>query len=392
MNTVPSPIRLIAPLGAGMIISFASSYYLLGVMADPIASATGATTAGLFSALSAAFLIAAFASMAAGRWIDRRGGREVLGCASLMLAAALALLASATGPASALAGVVMLGFGMGIGFYAPANALLVAVYGLEARRAITAVSLIGACGGAIGWPLSLFLMEVMGWRGALWFWVATHLLVCIPLYALMPDGKGERSDKPADRVRWDRRMWQLAVLFAGAWWIATACAAQLPRLLMALGLEPAIAAMAASTMALSAIAMRVGALFSPPKASPVRIVRMATLLYPLGVIIALVGGKAASIAIAIGQGAGNGLLSVASGILPLHVFGKVNYGQRQAAVLLPARFVQAIAPMSFGLALDRSAGAALMLSCSISALMFAMTFGLEAKSLFGARIAAGDRA
>lgn len=388
------PTLLIPTLGTGMIVSFASSYYLLGVMAEPVASATGATTHQLFAALSGAFFISACSSMVAGKWIDRRGGREVLVAASLMLAVALAILAMATTAVMAVAGVLALGFGMGIGFYAPANALLVSVYGMEARKPITAVSLMGACGGAIGWPLTLALIDGLGWRGACAVWALAHMLVCIPLYWMcLPKGDSATARNEASPpVRWDRRMVQMALLFAGAWWVATACAAQLPRLMQAMGLSPAGAAMAASAMALSALGMRVMALLAPPRTSPLHTVRLATLLHPAGVLVALTAGKAASVAVAIGQGAGNGLLSVASGVLPLHVFGKENYGQRQVAVLLPARFVQAIAPFSFGLALDQSAGFALGLSSAVCLAMFVLTWGLDTKVRISARIVAQDRA
>lgn len=389
----PSSLRLVAPLGVGMIVSFASSYYLLGVMAEPMVASTGATTIQLFAALSGAFLIAALASMGAGRWIDRRGGREVLIAASFMLAFALGVMATAQTAVWAIAGVLLLGAGMGVGFYAPGNALLVAAYGMEAKKPITAVSLIGACGGAIGWPLTMALMELAGWRGALWVWAAAHVLICVPLYCvLLPVGRPERSDAPTDRVKWDRRMVQLAILFAGAWWVATAFAAQLPRLMTSLGMEPTAAALAASAMALAAIGMRVLALIAPPKTSPILTVRLASLLNPLGVVVALIGGKSASVAVAIGQGAGNGLLSVAAGVLPLHVFGKANYGSRQVAMLLPARFVQAVAPMSFGMALNQSTGFALGLSCTVCILMCVMTFGLRRPDTITARVALPDQA
>ncbi|HUH11231.1 MAG TPA: hypothetical protein VLZ73_11835, partial [Brevundimonas sp.] len=85
-------------------------------------------------------------------------------------------------------------------------------------------------------------------------------------------------------------------------------------------------------------------------------------------------------AVALGQGAGNGLLSVASGVLPLHLFGKENYATRQALILTPARFLQAAAPLSYGVLLDRSAGRALLASSLVCVLMFAMTFGLERRA------------
>ena len=375
--------RLIVPvLGFGLIVAFASSYYLLGVLAEPLAAGTGTTPSLVFAGLSGAFLISAGLSPFGGRWVDRRGGREVLSVASVVFALGLAGLGLSQGPVSMLASILTLGIAMGIGFYGPAFAVLVAIHGEEAKKPITAVSLIGAFGGALGWPMTLAMIEVVGWRGACFGWAGLHLLVCLPLYlTLLPsEVAGSRRPAEAGRVRWDGRMIRLAILFAGAWWIATAMSAHLPRLLGRLGLDPAEAALAATMMAGAAVAVRLLAFLAPGKGSPVLVLRLATLLHPLGAAIAFFGGKGLAGAVAVGQGAGNGLLSVASGVLPLHLFGKDNYATRQALILTPARFLQSAAPLSYGVLLDRSAGLALAASSAVCVLMFAMTFGLERRA------------
>ena len=375
--------RLIVPvLGFGLIVAFASSYYLLGVLAEPLAAGTGTTPSLVFAGLSGAFLISAGLSPFGGRWVDRRGGREVLSVASVVFAAGLAGLGLSQGPVSMVAAILTLGIAMGVGFYGPAFAVLVAIHGEEAKKPITAVSLIGAFGGALGWPMTLAMIEVVGWRGACFGWAGLHLLVCLPLYlTLLPsEVAGSRRPAEAGRVRWDGRMIRLAILFAGAWWIATAMSAHLPRLLGRLGLDPAEAALAATMMAGAAVAVRLLAFLAPGKGSPVLVLRLATLLHPLGAAIAFFGGKGLAGAVAVGQGAGNGLLSVASGVLPLHLFGKDNYATRQALILTPARFLQAAAPLSYGVLQDRSAGLALAASSAVCVLMFAMTFGLERRA------------
>ena len=375
--------RLIVPvLGFGLIVAFASSYYLLGVLAEPLAAGTGTTPSLVFAGLSGAFLISAVLSPFGGRWVDRRGGREVLTAASVVFALGLGGLGLARGPVSVTASILTLGIGMGVGFYGPAFAVLVALHGEAAKKPITAVSLIGAFGGALGWPATLAMIEAVGWRGACFGWAVLHLLVCLPLYlTILPDGRaGPRPSADSAPVRWDGRMIRLAVLFAGAWWIATAMSAHLPRLLGRLGLEPAQAAGAATLMAGAAVAVRLLAFLTSGKGSPIAVLRLATLLHPLGAVVAYLGGKGLAGAVALGQGAGNGLLSVASGVLPLHLFGKENYATRQALILTPARFLQAAAPLSYGVLLDRSAGLALLASSLVCGLMFAMTFRLERRS------------
>ncbi|WP_414590237.1 hypothetical protein, partial [Scytonema sp. PCC 10023] len=55
-----SSVRMIVlVLGLGQAVAFASSYYLLGVMADPAAAALGIGTGPVFLALSGAFLVSA---------------------------------------------------------------------------------------------------------------------------------------------------------------------------------------------------------------------------------------------------------------------------------------------------------------------------------------------
>lgn len=374
-----SSLLVVAVLGFGQLVAFASSFYLLGVMADPIARGLGAQPSLLFAALSGAFVISAVAGPAAGRWIDRRGGREALVASNLIFAVALVTISAAWAPAVAAGGVVLLGAGMTIGLYGTPFAILVALYGDAARRPITAVSLIGAFGGALGWPTSLWLAEAFGWRAACAAWAAIHLLVCLPLTvafvpAARPVHDAANGDPPI--IRWDRRMTQLAALFAGAWVISTAMGAHLPRLLAKLGLGAAEAAIVAGLTASAAIGVRLLDLSGLSRLSPLASVRLAALMHPLGAAITLAGGARWAAALTVGQGIGNGLLSVASGVLPLAVFGREGYATRQALLLTPARFLQAAGPAAYGLVVDRSASLALILSSAVCLGMFAVTFGL----------------
>lgn len=386
-----SPRRFASPtittvLGLAMMVSFGSSYYLMGVLAEPMARGLGADPALAFMALSGAFLISALLTGLSGRWTDRRGGREVLVCAALMFVVALLVMALARHPAMMVAGVLMLGCGMGIGFYGPANSLLVAIHGDGAKTPITAVSLIGAFGGAIGWPLTSWMVQTFGWQGACIGWALLHLCVCVPLfYAVLPSARQVvptgRGDAVQSRVQWDVTLIRLAILFACGWWVATSMAAHLPRVLERLGLDPAQAAMAAGTMAIAAIVVRVAALLFSIMSAPTAALRVACLSHPLGAILALTAGKALAVAVAIGQGLGNGLLSVAAGVLPLHLYGRANYGQRQALMVMPARFAQAAAPLMFAKVLDVSVTLGLCVTSGLCLVMLIMTLGLERRAV-----------
>lgn len=374
-------VRLVVPvLGFGQIIAFASSYYLLGVMADPVARSFGLPPTRVFTALSVAFLISAVLTPAAGRWIERRGGRRVQAFAHMAFASALLLMAVAPTPAVLLIGVAALGIGMAVGLYGTAFATLVEIHGAAARRPITIVSLLGALGGGLGWPISRLLVETADWRVACGVWALAHLLLCLPLTVLVLPSRERRDVVPAASltpIRWDSRMVRIGAVFAGGWMVSAAMGAHLPRMLVDLGLTPARAAWVAGLMAASAVAARLFDLVVLHRAHPVLTVRIASLFHPLGASLAVIGGAGFAPLLAVGQGLGNGLLSVASGVLPLHVFGPDRYAMRQAIVLTPARYLEALAPAAYAVAVELSPAAALALSSLVCLSMFAMTLGLR---------------
>ena len=54
------------------------------------------------------------------------------------------------------------------------------------------------------------------------------------------------------------------------------------------------------------------------------------------------------------HGAGNGMLTIARGTLPLALFGPAGYGLRTGLLSAPARILQGGAPLLFGVVLDRA--------------------------------------
>src|SRR5262249_15305079 len=72
-------------------------------------------------------------------------------------------------------------FGMGTGLYDAVFAALGRMYGSQARGPITNLTLFGGFAGTICWPLSAFMIEHVGWRGACFIYAALHLCVMLPL-------------------------------------------------------------------------------------------------------------------------------------------------------------------------------------------------------------------
>ena len=80
---------MIATLGVAQILAWGSSYYLIAVLAKPIAAGTGWPMEWIVGGLSLGLLISGLVSPAVGRLIEARGGRPVLMASAGLLAAGL---------------------------------------------------------------------------------------------------------------------------------------------------------------------------------------------------------------------------------------------------------------------------------------------------------------
>lgn len=386
MEARPSQNRsqalVVTGFGLGQIVAFASSFYLMGVLGDAIARDLGASPAFVFATVSLSLVVPAIVGPAVARRIDQRGGKGVLLSSSLVFALGLAVLAVAQHPLVLSLAMAVIGFGMALGLSPTPFAILVSLYGEAARRPITGVSLIGGLGSTLGWPITGWMAEQLGWRGACLAWAGVHLLV-LPMVALTcprTPGQAARGEAPHGEVRWDRPMVQLAILFACAWFISTCMSAHLPRLLTHFGLSLREAAAAAGLVGIAAVCVRFLEFTVLRRLPPLATTRVATLMHPAGAAALLALGKVGAPLMALGQGAGNGMLTVAKGVLPLSLYGARDYAYRSAILGRPAVIAQAAGPTVFALALERSPTAAVLGTAGLCLVMFAMTFGLRPSS------------
>lgn len=376
-------LPVILALGTTQTLAWASSVYLPAILADPIARDLGVSSNWVFGAYSAALVISAMLGPRVGRQIDRVGGRQVLSLSNLLLAAGLAVLGFAHSVAMLFAAWLLLGIGMGYGLYDAAFGALGRTYGEAARGAITGITLIAGFASTVGWPLTALGLEHIGWRDTCLAWALAHLLIGLPLNLLMmPAIKGakvatEPSEKP--HIPIDRVMILLAFTFAAAWTVTGAMAAHLPRILEAAGATPVQAVAAGALIGPAQVLARIAEASLLSRYHPLVSTRLACVMHPIGAaILALAGGAAASV-FAIFHGAGNGVLTIARGTLPLAMFGPKNYAYRLGLIGAPARLAQAAAPLLFGLLIELMGSRILVVSSALSLAALAALVMLNAR-------------
>jgi hypothetical protein len=101
------------------------------------------------------------------------------------------------------------------------------------------------------------------------------------------------------------------------------------------------------------------------KVSPLVSARIAAAAHPVAVVVLLAGGAPMAAIFVLIHGAGNGMLTITRGTLPLAMFGPAGYGQRQGFITAPARAAQALAPFGFGLLVDAVGVQALWLTAGL---------------------------
>jgi hypothetical protein len=265
---------------------------------------------------------------------------------------------------------LLLGFGMGCGLYDAAFAALGRIYGEAARKPITGITLMAGFASTVGWPLTALGLAHLGWRDTCFAWAAAQLVIGLPLNLLIippvPAGAHKAAAAVKPQIPIDRPMVLLAITFAAAWSVTGAMAAHLPRILEATGATPLQAVTAGALIGPAQVAARIVEAFVLSRHHPLLSTKLACITHPLGAAIIGVAGGGAASAFALFHGAGNGILTIARGTLPLAIFGPTNYGYRLGLIGAPARMAQAGAPLAFGLLTDLMGGKVLIVSSALS--------------------------
>ncbi|ONH84275.1 MFS transporter [Roseomonas mucosa] len=347
-------MAVVSAIGTAQILAWGSSYYLLAVLAGPIAADTGWPLTWIMSALSIGMLVSGLVSPRVGRLIDRRGGRPVLAGSAVLLSVGLLLLGVAPSlPVFVLAWVV-LGLAMGAGLYDPAFSTLGRLYGEQARSDITHITLFGGFASTVCWPLSAFLVDHLGWRGACLTYAAIHLVVVLPLYvfgvpreaaASPPAPTAARTAAGSGRVPASQR-YAFAMLAAGftlAAVIMTVISVHLLTLLQSQGLALAAAVALGALIGPSQVGARVLEMLLGRKAHPIWSLVASSMLVAVGLGM-LVGAPGVAAAGIVMYGMGSGIRSIARGTVPLALFGKEGYAVLMGRIAMPTLIAQAASP------------------------------------------------
>jgi predicted MFS family arabinose efflux permease len=345
--------RTVVALGIAQIVSWGTLFYTIAVLGAAMRQDLGVSDVVLFGSFTAGLLLSGIASPLVGHQIDAHGGRRVLAAGSLLGALATAVLATAQGPFTMLAGWLLAGIAMSACLYDPAFATLHQISGTSYRRAVTALTLFGGFASTVFWPLSQYLLDSLGWRQTFAVYAGLHLLVCLPLHLLVPRVRPAQAamtahGSAAAPVANRRVFIWLATALSLAAFMGTAMAAHLIDLLTATGLSARDAVLVGSLIGPMQVAGRVMefAFGRRLRALAVGTLAFALMAFALLIFTQVHGIWIVALAFAIVYGWSNGVMTIVRGTVPAELFGHRGYGALLGRLARPQFVLKASAPVA----------------------------------------------
>ena len=351
---LPGKAVIVTALGVTQILAWGSTFYLLGVLAPFIARDTAWSYDYVVGGLSAGLLVAGIVSPRLGRLISHRGGRPVLAVGAILLAGGLLGLGIAQNLASYLAAWLVIGAGMGASLYDAAFSTLGSVYGSRSRDAITSVTLFGGFASTVCWPLSAFLVEHLGWRGACLSYAAIQIAIALPIHLIfLPRTSAAITTTQRRQVQLEphevRVSFILATIITTGSAILSLMGTHLLPLLQARGLDLSFAVGIGMIVGPAQVGARLIEMLAGHRYHPIWTMVASVVLVAVAAVMLLAGFPLVIVAIAL-YGAGNGLGSVARGTVPMALFGPERYPVLMGRLALPLMIAMAVSPFIGGLA------------------------------------------
>lgn len=380
--------RTVWLLGTSQLVCWGISYYLIGVLGEAIAADLGWSRATVHGGFSAALLVMALASPMVGRRLDRHGGAAVMTAGSCLIALGCLLLAAANGPILYYLAWLCLGLAMRCTLYDAAFAALARIGGAAARQPIAQITLLGGLASTVFWPIGGHLQEAFGWRGAALAY-AIFALATVPLHLAIPRTRHAApvvktdAPKPAPAAA---HAWA-APLYAGMVTLTSclnsAMSAHQIGFLTGLGMALATAVWISSLRGIGQSAARLAEVAFGGRMHPVDLNLLAAAALPLSLVLAFWSGQSlvAAVLFALLYGAGNGILTITRGTLPLVLFDPSTYGTVVGRLLAPSFLFSAASPLAYAWVIE-AYGVAAALSVSLglagAGLLAAMALRLRA--------------
>jgi len=354
-------LRTIFTIGAGQILGWGSAFYLMAVIATPVAQETGWSFTSIIAGHALALLVAGLVAPRVGLLIETWSGRSVLALSSVLMASGHMLLALSAHLYLWYVAWVVLGFAMACGLYDAAFSTLSQIYGAKARPAITNVTLFGGLASTMCWPFTAYMLAHYGWREACFAFAAIHLFIMLPLHFFyvpkvqrsLVVSQHEAQEDGTEPNYLAPTTLLLALILAVSAAVLAIVSVHLIAMLQGRGLSLATAVATGALFGPAQVTARILERVFGGRLHAVWTLAISITLTCLGLVMLGLNLDPLVVALAlIFYGAGNGINSIAKGTVPLALFGPRFYPRIMGRLALPQLLTQACAPALVALLME----------------------------------------
>ena len=197
-------------------VAWAFALYGPSVYIDSLSRTHGWSTASVSMALSMAFLVNALSIGFVGTLVGRHGPQAVMTVGAIIMAVGIAALGQVSKPWQMVAAFITMGLGWSCLSTIAVSATIAPWFEKFQGKAISTALLGASLGGMLGVPITLFLVEALGFAAAMATIGAITVLTIVPIsifilrrrpqdMGLWPDGLApDAGQTPIDDREWTR--------------------------------------------------------------------------------------------------------------------------------------------------------------------------------------------
>lgn len=348
-------------MGFTQILAWSSTFYLPAVLADLIVKETGWSLTLVIAGLSWGFIVTGICSPKVGRFIEQFGGRKALSISSIFFSIGLLCLGLSFHLLVYYFAWTMLGIGMAFGLYDAAFSTLGRLLGQDAKTAIVGVTLLGGFASTIGWALIVFFEGLYGWRITCFILALFHLLLGLPLhYFLLPreeqstEAYAKELNSQINLHKEGNRLFMLVVVILTVQsFVVATISVHLLSMLKTIGFSVSTALAIGMMIGPAQIIARLLEFSLFKNLHPSWSSRIGVLISFFGIIFLFTDGYVLALLGAALYGAGNGILTIIRGTLPLALLGQEGYATRMGLLGRPIMIALAFGPLISAFILEK---------------------------------------
>ncbi len=345
------------PLSVAQVISWGTLFYSFSLFAGPMRASLGWELTALNGALTTGLLVTGLMAYPVGALLDRHGGQWLMSAGSLGAGALLLAWSRVESLTAFYALWVALGACMSAVLIEAAFAVIHQHFGADARRGMTAFTLVTGLSGTVFVPLIGYLIARLDWRDTLLVLGAFHFLVCLPAHWLFVPPRRHASPEAGSTATAGARAVMRARLHSAVFWglvlwvtsyslTASSLIFQLVPVLTAEGVPAAHIYLCFALIGPAQVLSRVFVVTAAGGASTVRLGTLTTTIVPIGLLVLLYAPPTLFwlCVFAACFGTGHGITTILRGVAPAEWLGREHYGRMMGAIALPMMIAMAVAP------------------------------------------------